>query len=513
MQERLRRMVRRLKWKITILWLGVSMLPLLILLVFVAMMLGPRYGMPVPTGAFFDEVVWQLDTWNEEERTFRELNRALLEDPESLYNGRLPDALEELDKHLILIRRGEEVRALHAMSEEETRQLGARINEVEGEILPAFGETTETHNRALFEATGYIVSRQLDFRYSDGATGSAYLLTRVVNIPARVAAFVMRYFLTAFLVLLVLLLFITYRFGRGFSRRLGEMVEATHRVRDGDFSVRLDDDGEGPFDALAEELNNMIEGLAEAKRFRENTEVNRKTFISHLTHDLKTPLAGIGMHVEALHDGIIDSPEARQRSYEDVQKKIAEVHNMLAELALYNELESVEVRYHKRPVDAMGFVDDIIQEWGYDQTGVEVKTSSALPPGTRVLVDPGKMRRVLINLLENSTKHVAKRPLEIHLEVRSRMKRVEILLWDDGPGVPEAALPHLFERYYRVDDARNQDRPGSGLGLSICQKIVTDHGGTMAADLHPSGGLRITLSLPRAGEGDDVDETTFDHRG
>ncbi len=513
MQDHVQLLVRRMKWKVTLGWLAVSMLPLVILLVFIATMLGPRYGVPIPTGAFFDQVVWQLDTWNEEESAFRALNTALLEDPESLFEGPAPERLETVENHLILIRRGDAVRPLNALGEEETARLSERINTVEGQVLPAYGEVEKTHNRALFEATGYIVSRQLDFRYEDGTRGSAYLLTRVVNIPAKVAAFVMRYFLTAFLLILGILLVVTFRFTRSFSRRLERMMETTQRVAEGDFTVRLEVEGEGPFDALAEELNEMIEGLAEAKVFRETTESNRMTFISHLTHDLKTPLSGISMHMEALHDGIITTPEARRQSRADVRRKIGEMNAMLAELSLYNELESVKAQYQKIPVEVEAFVRDILQEWRFEERDIDMVIRTEAAESAMIQVDPGKMRRVLINLLENCVKHVRRRPLTIHVTAKTTADCVQLILWDDGPGVPEETVPLLFERYYRVDPARNQDQPGSGLGLSICRKIVQDHDGQIVADLHPEGGLRMTLSLPRIEEGDRTDETIIDHRG
>ena len=124
-----------------------------------------------------------------------------------------------------------------------------------------------------------------------------------------------------------------------------------------------------------------------------------------------------------------------------------------------------------------------------------------------VSADPEQLRRVLSNILENSIKYKAKETgrLRITLEESGRLT-----LADDGPGVPEEALPKLFDVFYRSDPARKNPAGGSGLGLAIAAKAVQGMGGTIRAFNVPGGGLAIEITLPKEEHGDAEDP---DHRG
>ena len=132
--------------------------------------------------------------------------------------------------------------------------------------------------------------------------------------------------------------------------------------------------------------------------------------------------------------------------------------------------------------------------------GLEI-TAEQLDPVT-VSADPEQLRRVLSNILENSIKYKNKAMghLRITLEESGRL-----VLADDGPGVPEDALPKLFDVFYRSDPARKNPAGGSGLGLAIASKAVRGMGGTIRACNVPGGGLAIAITLPKEGSGDEED--------
>jgi two-component system sensor histidine kinase BaeS len=110
------------------------------------------------------------------------------------------------------------------------------------------------------------------------------------------------------------------------------------------------------------------------------------------------------------------------------------------------------------------------------------------------------MRQVLANLFENSLRYTAAGG-RIHLHAQVDGSRVHLHLDDSAPGVPDAALAHLGDRFYRVDASRSRAHGGAGLGLALCRRLVEAQGGTLAFAHGPLGGLRATITLPRAGAG------------
>ncbi len=112
-----------------------------------------------------------------------------------------------------------------------------------------------------------------------------------------------------------------------------------------------------------------------------------------------------------------------------------------------------------------------------------------------ILLDPERIDQILGNLLSNAIRHTP--PLgKITLKITCSAEDVRLDIHDSGPGIPEEALPHIFQRFYRADKSRSRSEGGSGLGLSIARKIAEAHGGTLTIANHPEGGAVITLSLP-----------------
>jgi signal transduction histidine kinase len=115
--------------------------------------------------------------------------------------------------------------------------------------------------------------------------------------------------------------------------------------------------------------------------------------------------------------------------------------------------------------------------------------------GEMVMVDPDRLTQILHNLLSNAQRY-GTRGGEIHLTVSLDPSTITIMVKDDGTGLPETALPHLFERFYRHEKARSRDTGGTGLGLAISRKLALLMGGELSAGNHPDGGAVFTLKLP-----------------
>ena len=211
--------------------------------------------------------------------------------------------------------------------------------------------------------------------------------------------------------------------------------------------------------------------------------------------------------MEGLLDGVARTEEAKQRYLRTINTKAEDIDRLVSQLFLYSKLDLEGVPMEMRPVRLDAFLAGFVEESAPDSRtrGLEL-TAERLAPVT-VSADPEQLRRVLSNILENSIKYKNKETghLRITLEESGRMT-----LADDGPGVPDEALPKLFDVFYRSDPSRKNPAGGSGLGLAIAAKAVQGMGGTIRACNVPNGGLEIEITL-RKEEACDAEDP--DHRG
>ena len=284
-------------------------------------------------------------------------------------------------------------------------------------------------------------------------------------------------------------------------RRVEEPLEllaaGVRRIGEGDLEYRIDYAGKDEFAPVCDAFNEMAERLKRSVERDRKDEESRKELLAGISHDLRSPLTSIRAYVEGLLDGVAQTEEARQRYLRTIRTKAEDIDRLVSQLFLYSKLDLEGVPMEMRPIRLDKFIAGFVEESAADSRarGLEV-TAERLTPAT-VSADPEQLRRVLSNILENSIKYKTKEMgrLQITLEESGRL-----LLADDGPGVPEEALPKLFDVFYRSDPARKNPAGGSGLGLAIASKAVRGMGGTIRAYNGPGGGLTIEIILQKEAE-------------
>jgi two-component system sensor histidine kinase BaeS len=268
------------------------------------------------------------------------------------------------------------------------------------------------------------------------------------------------------------------------SRRIHRVAEATHRLIEGDYAVRLAPRGRDELARLEEDFNSLAQALEAAQR-------SRRQWIADIAHELRTPLSVLRGEIEALQDGVRPLTQDAVSSLAHEAGRLARLVEDLHTLSL-SDLGALS--YHMEPVDLAEVVTESIE--AHQRALTEKGLQLELSVSSRVMVngDEGRLSQVFGNLLQNSLRYTdAPGVLAVRMEPDARV------VWEDSaPGVPEADLARLTERLYRVDGSRSRAGGGSGLGLAIARAIVEAHGGTLAASASPRGGLRIELSFPRA---------------
>jgi two-component system phosphate regulon sensor histidine kinase PhoR len=222
----------------------------------------------------------------------------------------------------------------------------------------------------------------------------------------------------------------------------------------------------------------------------------RKDFVANVSHELRTPLSVIKGYIETLVDGRDMPVEDRERFLRTIQRHTERLNSLLEDLLALSRLESINPELHREPVSLSTLITGLIDDYRARPATAGHSLNFALDPAvSEILIDPLKITQVFENLLENALKY-APRGSHIDISTRLHANDVEICIRDNGPGIPEADLPHIFERFYRVDKGRSREKGGTGLGLSIVKHIVQLHGGRVWCESKLGQGTAFFFSLP-----------------
>jgi signal transduction histidine kinase len=323
-----------------------------------------------------------------------------------------------------------------------------------------------------------------------------------------------RNFIILFISCAILVLFLTAAliitgFTKSILNPIRAVQKASRKVRDGDYDYELSiKDRE--FEPLCDDFNQMRLRLKESEKIKAEADRENQELISNIGHDLKTPLTAIKGYVEGLLDNIADTPKQRERYLNTILNKTNDMQRLIDELCFYSRIDSNRVIYHFLPIPVADFFRDFADETELDLTsrGMKLEFSCEVDDDILVKADPEQLRRVVDNIIGNSVKYMDKPEGEGAIGIRlwADEKTVYVELRDNGPGISEDALPYIFDRFYRADAARNQNQAGSGIGLSIVQKIVEDHGGTVYATSTLGEGTTITIELAIYEEEEDSED-------
>jgi signal transduction histidine kinase len=272
-------------------------------------------------------------------------------------------------------------------------------------------------------------------------------------------------------------------------RPLGKVTRGIRAVAAGQYDERVPVAGPTEVRALASDVNRMADSVEESRRVL-------REFLANVGHELKTPLTSIRGFAQAMIDGTLETPEERARAARVIDAESRRVLHLVGELLDLSRIESGQQRMALAPVNVgelLAHVRDVFALRAADAgVALNIPPSGALA----VTADFDRIEQVLGNLLDNAFRH-APRGGSIEAGARESGAAIELYVADDGPGIPDDELPHVFDRFYRggLDEPQS---PGAGLGLAICREIVRAHGGTMRAANRPGGGTEFAFTLPRA---------------
>lgn len=234
----------------------------------------------------------------------------------------------------------------------------------------------------------------------------------------------------------------------------------------------------------------VIQDITEELR----TQRMRREFVSHASHELKSPVAGLQTLAEAVRQAVDDDPEAADRFSERLVLEAERLGRLIGDLLDLSRLEDPE-HITKETVDLSRVSLQELRSVREPAEAKGIELSSTIAPGVSVEGDPQQISLMLRNLLDNAVRYTP-RGGKVGLEVRLDGADALVQVTDSGIGIPLEAQPRVFERFYRVDRARSRDKGGTGLGLAIVKHAVETHGGRIDLVSELERGSTFTVTLP-----------------
>lgn len=277
-------------------------------------------------------------------------------------------------------------------------------------------------------------------------------------------------------------------------KRLSKGVEY---MKKGDLSYEFIGSG----DAELRELFASFEELRlrlqrNVKQELENDDL-RQQLLVNLSHDIKTPVTSIKGYVEGILDGVAATDEMRERYMNTIYSKADLIERLADNLSVYSKLEMGKMQYSMTDIDITDFVPKTVSEYEIDLNIAGIDINYDISPKPLICVgDKENLRRVFTNIITNAIKYKAQGKGCLDISIKSDKAGIRINFADRGRGIPKEDLERIFDGFFRADLSRNSAIPGNGLGLSVCKRIIEDHGGRIWARNRDGGGTEFIMIIP-----------------
>jgi len=285
------------------------------------------------------------------------------------------------------------------------------------------------------------------------------------------------------LVAIAVISLVSWLLARTLSRRIQHLRRMAQGMADGDLSSRATIAGADEVSALAGDFNRMADYVQSLLN-------SQRQLVSDVSHELRSPLARLRIALE-----LAERAEHPQKSLKRIGQEADELENLVSELLSLARIDSGQMALEKSTVLLCPLLERIIVDANFEGEVQGKKVVLRHCDDTRIIGDPVLLRSALENVIRNALRY-SPECAEVMVSLTISADQIMIQVDDQGPGVPEQSLEHLFEPFARIDKARDRNSGGFGLGLAITGRVLQAHGGRVWAENRSEGGLRIVISLP-----------------
>ena len=277
----------------------------------------------------------------------------------------------------------------------------------------------------------------------------------------------------------------------GIARPLEILDQAAAKVSEGNLDQQIPIQGRvRELENLGQSFNRMTESLRKSTKAKND-------FIADVTHELRTPLTVLQGTVETLEDGAIEDKAGRSGLLSSMSRETSRLIQLVNQLLVLTRSDAGALSLNLESVDLENLLHErvTLMEPMAIQREVKLQITTTGNSPYLATADRHRTAQVLDNLLDNALRYAPKGS-DIHLRVAHLGAFIECAIEDAGPGIPAEDLPHIFERFYRVEKSRDRDSGGAGLGLAIARSLVEAQGGVIGVQSEPRGGTRMIFQLP-----------------
>lgn len=304
------------------------------------------------------------------------------------------------------------------------------------------------------------------------------------------------FFILDVLLCIAILLYVSILFTKKLTRHIMQPLQALEkgasRMKSGNLQEPVLYSGDKEFEEVCLAFNEMQAHILKEQEKNQCYEKARIDMIAGISHDLRTPLTAIQGTIKGLLDKVVTAPEAQEQFLKTAYRRSQDMNQLLQKLFFFSKLETGNMSPALHRLSLSQFLQQYA-DTAHALPDAPFHFHTALEENLYAELDPEYLTRILDNLLENSIKYAGTSPVMLYLSLKREGQSLLCEFRDNGAGVPQEKLPHIFEEFYRGDESRNE-KEGSGLGLYVVKALTTAMHGTVSAQ--NKEGFQITLTFP-----------------
>lgn len=358
------------------------------------------------------------------------------------------------------------------------------IGPTERQQLLAGNEVTKIGYEKRFERQ--IISVILPFTDQNRLEGIIYLYYPLAKI-SELAKEEVILLITGAVMFLIIAAFFVYQGTRRLLQPLANLQQAVNQMAAGDYQTRVEVTSKDEVGSLSSAFNQMASSI-------QQEDEAQKSFLATVSHELRTPISYVKGYSEAIQNGLIDEHK-RDEAIQLIARESARMERLTNELMQLARKDEAGQSIVADPLVLAETIRDALSLLEQKAKAKNIQIDQRLDEELIVIGDEEKLKQVFINIVENAI-HYSPENARVIIESKQINQEVQISIIDVGIGVPSEDLPHLTERFYRVNKARSRTDGGSGLGLSIVNQIVKQHQGSLKINSKLQQGTSVIVALP-----------------
>lgn len=337
-----------------------------------------------------------------------------------------------------------------------------------------------------------------NFPMQDGGNYRIITLNQIINIGDYYSSFITFVFITFLIVFIIASVIVQKQNLKNIIMPITDLTKETEKLRIGELETTITDKGYGEVRELGSAIEQLRLQLKNSIYYQQRVDENRKFLISSISHDLKTPVTSIRGYIDGVLDGVADTDEKKQYYLSKAIEKTKMINTMIEDLLLYSKLDLNQMTFEKENVNIVNYIESCIEDSSEEfiRENKRITFENELSTSYFVIIDVEKFKRVVQNILDNAKRSVETQTGQLKIILRETNTSVIIEFKDNGKGISAIDLPHVFDKFYRADTAR-EVKGSSGLGLAISKQIIEGLNGRIWAVSENNQGASIIISLKK----------------